>query len=67
MYRILEKTDVTGVRIFIPQYKKFFIFWCFYEVDFFPKLMKFFDLDSAKEFLKKQIKHKPPIVHPFET
>lgn len=66
-YRILEKTDLSGVRVFIPQYRKFFMFWYFYEMEIFPRMIKFFDLDSAKDFLKKQIQHKPPIIHDFEA
>ena len=29
-------------------------------------MIKFFDIDSAKEFLNKQIQHKPPVIHKFE-
>jgi hypothetical protein len=66
-YRILEKTDLSGVRVFVPQYRKFFMFWYFYEMEIFPKMIKFFDLDSAKEFLKKQTQHKPSVIHNFEA
>lgn len=66
-YRILEKTDISGLRVFIPQYRKFFIFWCYYEMEIFPRRIKFFDIDSTREFLKKQKKHKPPTIHKFET
>jgi hypothetical protein len=65
-YRILERTDISGVRVFIPQYRKLFRFWCYYEMEIFPRMIKFFDIDSAKEFLNKQIQHKPPVIHKFE-
>jgi hypothetical protein len=54
-YRIIEKSDLTGEICFFPQYKKFFIWWNFIEVEVFPKIVKFYSLESATKFIKKQL------------
>lgn len=54
-YRIIEKSDLTGEICFFPQYKKFFVWWNFIEVEVFPKIVKFYSLESATKFIKKQL------------
>jgi hypothetical protein len=53
-YRIVEKPDFTGEICFIPQYKKMWMWVNFYELDCFPKLVKFYSLASARDFILKQ-------------
>lgn len=57
-YRVLEQADLNGEVCFFPQYQKFFIWWSFYDFDFPPKQMKFYSLESATRFIRKQ-QHKP--------
>lgn len=54
-YRIVEKSDLSGEICFFPQYKKFFIWWNFMEIEVFPKIVKFYSLESATRFIKKQL------------
>jgi hypothetical protein len=56
-YRVVEKSDLTGELCFFPQYKKFFIWWNFVEMEMFPKVIKFYSLESATKFIKKQFKN----------
>ena len=61
--RILEKIDFSGEICFIPQYKKLWFWLNFYEMEFFPRLIKFYSLSGAKDFIIKQ-KHSPkPKIH----
>jgi len=53
-YRVVEKADLNGEVCFFPQYQKFFIWWCFFDFDFPPKQMKFYSLESATKFIRKQ-------------
>lgn len=53
-YRVLEKADLSGEICFFPQYKKFFLWWGFYDFDFPPKIIKYYSLESAKKFIQKQ-------------
>lgn len=55
-YRIVEQLDLSGEVCFFPQYKKFFIWWNFMEMEIFPKMIKFYSLESATKFIKKQLK-----------
>lgn len=57
-YRVIEQADLNGEVCFFPQYQKLFIWWNFYDFDFPPKIMKFYSLESATKFIKKQ-QHKP--------
>jgi hypothetical protein len=54
-YRIVEKPDLSGEICFFPQYKKFFVWWNFMEIEVFPKIVKFYSLESATRFIKKQL------------
>jgi len=54
-YRIVEKPDLSGEICFFPQYKKFFMWWNFMEIEVFPKIVKFYSLESATRFIKKQL------------
>jgi hypothetical protein len=54
-YRIVEKPDLSGEICFFPQYKKFFIWWNYVEMEIFPKVIKFYSLESATKFIKKQL------------
>ena len=53
-FRIVEKADVSGEICFFPQYNKLWVWFNFYELELFPKLIKFHSLDSARQFLQKQ-------------
>ena len=55
-YRILEKADLNGEMVFIPQYKKMFMWMNFMEFEIFPKQIKFHSLESSIKFIQKQIK-----------
>lgn len=54
-HRIVEKPDLTGEVCFFPQYKRFFIWWNYVEMEMFPRLIKFHSLESATKFVKKQL------------
>lgn len=56
-YRIVEKADLSGEICFFPQYKKFFFWLNFMEMEVFPKVIKFYSLESATKFIKKQLKN----------
>lgn len=62
-FRIIEKPDFSGQICFIPQHKKLWMWICFYELDCFPKLVKFYNLSSAKEFILKQKLAPEPKIH----
>lgn len=62
-YRILEKSDIKGEVCFIPQYRKFWMWMNFYEMDCFPKLIKFYTLVGAKDFILKQKMSTKPKIH----
>ena len=64
-YRIIEKPDFSGEVCFIPQYKKLWMWMNFYELDCFPKLIKFYSLSGAKDFIMKQKFAPEPKVHYF--
>jgi len=54
-YRVIEQADLNGEICFFPQYKKI-IFWLyFYDFDFPPRQVKFYSLESATKFIKKQV------------
>jgi hypothetical protein len=55
-YRIVEKADLTGEICYFPQYKKFWIYWNFMEMDVFPRVIKFHSLESARKFIDKQLR-----------
>ena len=55
-YRILEKADLNGEMVFIPQYKKLFMWMNFMDFDFPPRQVKFHSLESSTKFIQKQIK-----------
>lgn len=54
-YRVLEKADLNGEVCFFPQYQKFLFWLDFYDFDFPPKVMKFYSLESATKFIRKQM------------
>jgi hypothetical protein len=56
-YRIVEKADLSGEICFFPQYKKIFFWFNFMEMEVFPKVVKFYSLESATKFIKKQLKN----------
>jgi len=62
-FRILEKHDLRGENCFIPQYRKMWMWMNFYELECFPKLIKFYSLSGAKEFLNKQKTFNKPKIH----
>jgi hypothetical protein len=62
-YRILERAEHCGSTCFYPQNKKFFFWFNYWEFEVFPKPIKFFSLEEAKVFLKKQIKKPKDKIH----
>ena len=53
-YRIIEKADLSGEICFFPQHKVLWMWMNFIEVEVFPKVVKFYSLESATKFIKKQ-------------
>jgi len=62
-YRILEKADLSGEICFFPQYRKWFLWFNFMEMEVFPKMVKFHSLESAKKFIKKQLNNPEKKIH----
>lgn len=62
-YRILEKADLSGEICFFPQYKKWFLWFNFMEMEVFPKMVKFHSLESATKFIKKQLNNPEKKIH----
>jgi hypothetical protein len=63
-YRVLEKADLNGEVVFIPQYQRFFMWMDFFDFDFPPRQIKFHSLESATKFVRKQIsKPKEKVVY----
>lgn len=63
-HRVLEKTEHCGSTCFYPQHKQLFFFWFnYWELEMFPRPIKFFSLEEAKTFLTKQIKKPKNRVH----
>lgn len=54
-YRIKKTTDLDGLFVYIPQYKKFFIYWDFWETSFPPHKIFFRSYELAEKFIKTQI------------
>lgn len=53
-FRIVEKADLSGEICFFPQHKVLWMWMNFIEVEVFPKVIKFYSLESATKFIKKQ-------------
>jgi hypothetical protein len=53
-FRIVERSNFSGDLVFYPQYKKYFMWWDFWDFDFPPKRIEFYSLESATKFIKKQ-------------
>lgn len=53
-YRIKKTTDLEGFSIYVPQFKRFFFFWDFWEVSFPPHKMSYRRLEDAEQFINKQ-------------
>jgi len=62
-YRILERADLSGEICFFPQYRKWFLWFNFMEMEVFPKMVKFHSLESAKKFIKKQLNSPKKKIH----
>lgn len=65
-FRVLEKADFSGEICFIPQYKKLWLWFNFYEFEMFPKLIKFHSLDCAMKFIEVQTKSPLVKIHYYE-
>ncbi len=62
-HRVLERVENCGSTCFYPQKKRWF-FWCnYWEFEMFPRPIKFFSLEEAKVFLRKQIKKPKDKIH----
>lgn len=62
-YRIIEKADLKGEICFFPQYQRFFIWFNFMEMEVFPKIVKFYSLESATKFVRKQLNNPEKKIH----
>ncbi len=62
-YRIIEKSDISGEICFFPQYRKYFIWFNFMEIEIFPKVVKFYSLESATKFITKQLNKPKEKIH----
>lgn len=62
-YRIIEEADISGEVCFFPQYRKWFLWLNFMEMEVFPKIVKFHSLESAKKFIKKQLNNPQKKIH----
>lgn len=62
-YRIVEKADLNGEICFFPQYRKLFFWFNFMEMEVFPKMVKFYSLESATKFIKKQLNTPEKKIH----
>lgn len=49
--------------MFFPQYKKLFFWFNYVEIEIFPKVIKFYSLESAMKFIKKQINKPKEKIH----
>lgn len=47
-YRVLEKADLNGEMVYVPQYHRMFMWMDFFDFDFPPRQIKFHSLESAK-------------------
>jgi hypothetical protein len=55
-YRIIEEQNIGGNDVFIPQQRKFLLFWFpFMEMNVFPRRIEFESIENAKRFLQRQI------------
>jgi hypothetical protein len=57
-HRIKKTTDIEGLTIYVPQYKRFFVYWDYWEMSFPPNRIAFRTYAWAKDFIKLQ-KSKP--------
>ena len=57
-HRIKKTTDLDGAVIYVPQFKRFFLYWDYWETSFPPHRVFFRSYDSAVHFIKLQ-KEKP--------
>lgn len=56
IYRIVEQQNINGNIVFVPQQKKFILFWIpFMETNMFPRKIEFETFENAKRFLDRQI------------
>ncbi len=62
-YRIIEKADLNGEIYFFPQYRRFFVWFNFMEMEVFPKIIKFHSLESATKFVRKQLNNPEKKIH----
>jgi hypothetical protein len=57
-YRIKKTTDIEGSIVYIPQYKRFFVYWDYWVMSFPPHRVEFRTYDWAEDFIMVQ-KKKP--------
>lgn len=63
-FRIIEKQDIKGNVIFIPQERKYLFFWApFMEMTMFPKRIEFDNIESAIKFLNRQVQRPKEKIH----
>lgn len=53
-YRIKQTTDIEGSPIYVPQYKRFFIFWDYWDTNFPPHRIFFRSYSLADNFIQIQ-------------
>ena len=62
-HRIIEKVDLNGEVCYIPQHKKLWFWFNYYDLDCLPKLIKFYSLSLATNFVMKQKFSQPKKIH----
>jgi hypothetical protein len=54
IYRIKKTTDLDGTVIFIPQFRRLFVYWDFWETSFPPHRVFYRTYELAEHFIKLQ-------------
>lgn len=63
-FRIVEKQNINGNIVFVPEERKFLFFWVpFMEMTMFPKRIEFETIESATKFLNRQVQKPKDKVH----
>jgi hypothetical protein len=55
-FRIKQTVDLDGSIIYIPQFRKFRLYWDFWKMNFPPCQIAFRDKEDAENFINKQRK-----------
>lgn len=63
-HRIVEQQNISGNIVFVPQERKFVLFWVpFMEMTMFPRRIEFETIESARKFLNRQVQKPKERIH----